>query len=495
MTNNGEGERPLPDGWVWTTIGEAAKVNYRNPLLKDLPDDLEVTFVPMVAVNAEKGEISEPEIKNLHKVRKGYTPFMNGDVIFAKITPCMENGKSTIAKNLRNGLGFGSTEFHVLTPQNGVIPEWLFYYVRQSSFKEQAKANFSGTAGQLRVKSDFLVNYRFPLAPLLEQKRIVAEIEKQFTRLDTAVSALKRLQTNLTRYKTAVLKAACEGRLVPQNPNDETAEKLLQHILAERRRQWETANPGKKYQEPKGAETAELPKLPPGWVWAKLEQLSGLITSGSRGWKEYYGNNGAIFIRAQDIKTDKLNLNSVAHVELPESVEGTRSLVQQYDLLITVTGANVTKTALVTDAIGEAYVNQHVGLVRPINCEISHYLHLWIISPTQGRKFLTDWAYGAGKPGLSLENLRDLYVALPSLSEQHRITVEVDRQFSIIEAIETVITSKLNHVERLRQAILHRAFTGQLVPQDPTDEPASVLLANIQTQKSGTTKSQRHKDS
>jgi len=260
MLNNS----PLPPGWAWTTIEEIADVNRRDPKLRELPDDLQVTFVPMAAVDAESGIIARPEERTLKKVRKGFTPFSNGDVIVAKITPSMENGKAAISRLLKNGRGFGSTEFHVISPSDAVVSEFIFYFIRQESFRRDAKAHFAGTAGQLRVPSSFVETYSFPLAPLPEQRRIVAKIESLFTRLDAGVAALKRAQANLKRYKAAVLKAACEGRLVPQDPSDEPAEKLLVRILAERRAKWE-ADLIAKGKDPKKAKYEE--PQPPEWLF------------------------------------------------------------------------------------------------------------------------------------------------------------------------------------------------------------------------------------
>lgn len=312
----------LPPGWAYTTIGAISQINPRNPQLRDLSDNLTVTFVPMAAVNAEHGTIETPEEFPLRDVRKGYTPFSDGDVIFAKITPCMENGKAALAINLKNGLGFGSTEFHVLSPAQDILPQWLFYFVRQIRFREDAKARFTGTAGQLRVPVSFLETYPIPLAPLNEQRRIVESIDAQFTRLDAGIDALKRLQANLKRYKASVLKSACEGKLVPQDPNDEPASALLARILKERREKWETEqikkyealgkNPPKdwreKYPEPVGPNTGDLVELPEGWVWASIEQLSAheprSITDGPFGSNlktEHYREQGVRVIRLQNI--------------------------------------------------------------------------------------------------------------------------------------------------------------------------------------------------
>ena len=135
--------------------------------------DAEVTFIPMAAIDETLAEITTPQIRRYSEVSKGFTAFREADVLFAKITPCMENGKAAIARNLRNGMGFGSTEFHVLRTGPTVLPEWIYFYIRQPDFRRRAKASFRGASGQQRVPADFLENEGIPLAPISEQRRIV----------------------------------------------------------------------------------------------------------------------------------------------------------------------------------------------------------------------------------------------------------------------------------------------------------------------------------
>ncbi len=217
-----------------------------------------------------------------------------------------------------------------------------------------------------------------------------------------------------------------------------------------------------KYKEPAAPDTANLPPLPEGWTWATVEQVTSLVTSGSRGWGDYYSDSGPLFIRAQDIKTDSLKLEGVARVALPEKAEGTRSSVENHDLLITITGANVTKSAVVRGLSETAFVSQHVALLKPVCREVAAFHFLWVVSPAHGRKFLEKWAYGAGKPGLSLEQVRTLPIALPPLAEQTRIVAEVERRLSVVEELESVVSANLQRATRLRQSILQKAFTGEL---------------------------------
>src|SRR5260370_30001066 len=129
-------------------------------------------------------------------------------MLFAKITPCMENGKSAVAQSLSSKIGFGSTEFHVLRPDEGIVPQLLYYYISQESFRQTARTYMTGSAGQLRVPAVFLADASYPLTPTNEQYRIVAAIEQQFTRLDAGVATLQRARTKLKRYRAAVIKAA-----------------------------------------------------------------------------------------------------------------------------------------------------------------------------------------------------------------------------------------------------------------------------------------------
>ncbi len=154
-------------------LGEVCQINPRLPKDAKPDSDTQVTFVPMTVVDEETGSIQAPDIRPYSEVAKGYTHFLNGDVLFAKITPCMENGKAAIATNLVNGLGFGSTEFHVLRAEPEVLPEWVFYFVRRESFRCQAKASFTGSAGQQRVSRQFMETVQIPVPSLSEQRRII----------------------------------------------------------------------------------------------------------------------------------------------------------------------------------------------------------------------------------------------------------------------------------------------------------------------------------
>ena len=185
--------RHTRDGNIpFVPIGDVVTVNpKREKGIRSLCEDMEVSFVPMTAVDEVTGTIADALVKPLGAVRKGFTPFKQDDIIFAKITPCMQNGKSAVAHNLENGLGFGSTEFHVLRPGPDVLAEWLWYIVRQKSFRFEAQKHFRGSAGQQRVPASFIENYEIPLLSVEQQYRIVDRLQESLKRVNEICRSLK----------------------------------------------------------------------------------------------------------------------------------------------------------------------------------------------------------------------------------------------------------------------------------------------------------------
>jgi len=384
---------------------------------------------------------------------------------------------------------------------HGIDPGFVYYQLLTHDRQAALRSMASTTTNISNISTTKLARLELSFSPIDEQRRIVAKIEELFSDLDAGVVALERVRANLKRYRAAVLKAAVEGKLTEdwraQHPNTEPASVLLERILTDRRRQWEKdqfakfAQAGKQppkgwqagYRDPALPSNLRCEDIPTSWTNATLDQLSQFITSGSRGWAKYYSDNGAMFIRAQDIKTDRLRLDDVARVTVTPGAEGERTRVKTHDLLITITGANVTKSALVRVDLNDAYVSQHVALVRPVMTDYMAYFFYWVVCPSRGRMLLEKEAYGAGKPGLNLDNLRNLTFGLPPLAEQAQIVTEIELRLSIVDEIEAQVDANLKRSARLRQGILKRAFEGRLVPQDPTDEPAEKLLERIRRER------------
>jgi len=206
-------QQTLPAGWRWVRLGDVCEINPRRP--RDLARDADAltTFVPMSAVDERSGTIAAPELRPYGEVKKGYTCFAEGDVLFAKITPCMQNGKHAIARRLAGGIGFGSTEFHVIRPGPEIVSEWIHHFIRQPSVLEAAMAYFYGAVGQQRVPAEFLERLEMPLPPLAEQKRIVAILHEQLAAVERARRAAEAELRSINALPASLLRHAFSGRL------------------------------------------------------------------------------------------------------------------------------------------------------------------------------------------------------------------------------------------------------------------------------------------
>ena len=204
--------RPLPGGWRWAALGEVCEINPRRPRnLPAAPDEI-VTFIPMSAVNEDASAVTQPQERPLAEVTRGYTYMEDGDVIFAKITPCMQNGKHAIVGDTLTGFAFGSTEFHVLRPSDAIHPVWVHRFLLQPSVLREAQQHFTGTAGQQRVPKQYLIEKLIPLPPVEEQRRIVADLEARMEAAGRARNAAEAQLAAVLALPAALLRDAFTSR-------------------------------------------------------------------------------------------------------------------------------------------------------------------------------------------------------------------------------------------------------------------------------------------
>ncbi|MBA5866945.1 MAG: hypothetical protein GDA67_09670 [Nitrospira sp. CR1.3] len=424
-------------------------------------DDLEVSFVPMAAVEAGSGRMEVSQTKHFGAVKKGYTPFKEGDVLFAKITPCMENGKMAVVPKLINDIGFGSTEFHVLRPHDVIDPRYVYYFVSAQGFRREAAHHMTGAVGQKRVPQSFLEEASIPVPLLEDQQRIVAEIEKQFSRLDEAVVSLKRTKANLKRYKAAVLKAAVEGKLTEewrkQHPDVEPASELLEGILAERRAKWSGRG---KYTEAARPDPNNIGPAPSSWAWASLEQLcSRFVDSAHR--TPHYGETGVPALGPRDVVGGKLNVKDARRVNDTEYAIQTARHVPQAGDIVYSRELSLGWGAVIPPA-ARVCLSQGMCLFRPQEGVDPRYFMIVLNGPL-GRHQAELAATGSAHPHINLGDIKKYSVPLPPSAEQEQIVAEVERRLSVIAELEATVEANLTRAERLRQSILSEAFSGRLV--------------------------------
>lgn len=219
------------ESWEQCSISDVCTVNPKKADTKDLPDELEVSFFPMPALSEIYGEITDPQTRLLKEVRSGFTNFSEGDVVFAKITPCMENGKSAVVGKLVNDIGYGTTEFFVLRCSDRLYNRFLYHLVRDKLFRDKAKAVMAGAVGQQRVPKRYLETYKLNLPKFNEQLEIVRILDGSFAKEQQAKEAAEAVLEQIDLMKKSILTRAFRGELGTNDPSEESAVELLKQII------------------------------------------------------------------------------------------------------------------------------------------------------------------------------------------------------------------------------------------------------------------------
>ena len=504
----------IPSSWKSTTVGDAMRdiqpgfasgihnqeglgIPHLRPMNVDREGKLDLSVVKYVspdnALRIRAGDVLFNNTNSAELIGKTAYIGIDADLAFSNHMTRLRPGKGIDHR-------FVAYQLHFLW-MTGYFMHRCTHHVNQASISSQ-------TLGE---------TVPLVVPPGLTQVRIVEEIEKQFTRLDAAVAALKRVKANLKRYRAAVLKAACEGCLVPTEAElarregrpYEPASVLLERILAERRSLWEASElskfeiSGKAPKDVRWKEKHKLPcapasghglVVPEGWAVGSLEQLTSavrVICYGILMPKEDIPD-GVPYVRVLDLKGDRIDIENLKRTSSAIARAYARASLKGGDVLLAIRGS-YGRVAEVPFELEGGNITQDTARLEVSQFVDHRYIATCLRSPV-AQNYFKRVARGVAVKGVNIADVRLCPIPVPPYPEQSRIAVEVERRLSIIDELGTQTDADLRRAARLRQSILKRAFEGQLVPQNLNDEPASVLLERVRTEreaKSGSVKSKK----
>ncbi|MER6103409.1 restriction endonuclease subunit S [Streptomyces sp. NPDC001832] len=461
----------LPAGWARATIAELCDVNPRG-FDEEPEDDDFISQVPMAAVEAETGRMDASTRARYGDLKKkSLTRFQENDVLFAKITPCMENGKIAKALGLAGGHALGSTEFHVLRTRGAIIPEYLMHYLLQRTVRVTAEHHMSGAVGQRRVPRPYLESLEVPVPPIPEQRRIIAAIEQQIARIEAGETAARAALANATTLAEQIATQGSRGCL-------EEVE-LYQGTL------------------PKAdIDDGPVPDLPAGWRWARLGEIASVVGGVTKDSKRQDDPDyiEVPYLRVANVQRGQLVLDKVTTIRVPPAKADSLYL-KHGDVLLNEGGDR--------DKLGRGWVwegqiekcihQNHVFRARVAWDEIHPKLLAW-----HANGFGKTWCDRNGTQSvnlasISLRKIKLLPVPIPPREVQEQLVKTIELHLEHVAATRTTAESALSRARDLRAALLHAAFTGALVPQDPADEPASALLDRVRAEQGTRAKKAPHK--
>jgi type I restriction enzyme S subunit len=444
-------------------------------------------------------------------IKSGKQRVEPSDVLICKINPRINRVWIVGAKGEHEQIG--STEWIIIKPIKNVLPEYLLYFCRSNTFRSLLNSEISGVGGSLtRARPKLVFKYEVPIAPLAEQRRIVAQLDAVMQKLEASQERLEKLPELLKKFRQAVLAAAVSGKLTEawraEQPRGETGADLLDRIRAERRAQWEEKqlakmkgkqlSLNKKYKEPAAPDTSELPELPEGWTWVTVQQLGAIgqqaVMTGPFGTslgKDDFTKEGVPVLTIGCLTEQGIDLSKAAYVSHEKANEIDRYQLAEGDLLFS-RMASVGRAGFVTPEYEGALFNYHIMRLRLSNYVIMPYYFLYYVrGASEVTNYLLRVNHGATRDGINTEQLLNMPVALPPFGEQQEIVRQVNHYFELADQLEARFEQAAALVEQLPQALLAKAFSGQLVPQDPTDEPASALLERLRAEPAAPAKGTR----
>ena len=493
LLQEANGQFEVPSNWAWCELKEllvkASTGPFGSMLHKSDYVDNQVPLVnPMNIVNGRIVPSTRMTVNLSTKERLKPYELSTGNIVIGRRG---EMGRCAVVTAVEDGWLCGTGSFFLQLKELISQEYFVLFFSSEHSKKYLDGASVGSTMSNLN--HTILNQLPVPLPPLPEQRRIVAKLEELFSRLDAGVASVRRTQVLLKRYRQSVLHAAVTGELTrawreahPTQP--ETGAALLTRIRAERRAQWEAVQVAKrggqlplndawksKYEEPAAPDTSELPELPAGWAWAALPELGELNRGKSkhrpRDDKRLYGD-AYPFIQTGDVRHANGIIRS--HTQSYSEFGLAQSRLWPAGTLCITIAANIADTALL--GFDACFPDSVVGfLTEEAHCNIK-FIELFLRTAKEN---IERYAPATAQKNINLEILSKVGIPLPSLEEQAQIVAEAEQRLTVLDVLSQTLTDELKRAERLRQSLLHRAFTGRLVPQDANDEPAAALLARL----------------
>lgn len=484
---------PLPENWAEASLSEVVShVGDRA----DPQTEPNSRYLGLEHVEAHTTKILEGG--SAAEMKSSSPRFRKGDVLYSRLRPYLNKVCTPDFDGLCSG------EFLVLRPEAGIDPDFLKLRINSYDFVNFASHLDDGD--RPRVKYDEISEFSFWLPPFAEQLRLLAALDAALAKIDEAEEALERVTRNLDRYRASVLKAACEGRLVPteaetarrEGRDYEPAPQLLQRLLATRRAAWEQAQldayarkgktPPKdwksRYQEPQPPDTSKLPELPEGWCWASNHQVGETQLGRQRAPQHQTGDHMRPYLRVANVFEDRIDTSNVLWMNFTPA-EFERYELVPGDILLNEGQSPelVGRPAMYRGGIGQCCYQKTLLRFRAYRGVQPEFALATFRKNMRCGRFRKAAKITTSIAHLTQEIFIGIEFALPPESEQQRIVEEVKRRLSCIDSMAKEIELQIKRCHTLRQSFLKHAFSGKLVPQEPTDEPASVLLERIRAER------------
>jgi type I restriction enzyme, S subunit len=442
------------------------------------------------------------------KVPKSETNFKkyvleNGDVIFNNTNSPELVGKTVLFSGELDNCVYSNHLTRIRVNKDLTTPEFVTHFLRLEQRMGTFQLLCRRFVGQAAVPKESLLNLDFPLPPINEQKRIVLKIEELFKESKSAREALDKIPQIMKRFRQSVLTKAFRGELIPQDPNDESTEKLLTKIQNERKKKWEEKLRAKgkdlmkfKYEKPEPIDSEGLIELPDGWIWTSAKQVCSKVTDGEHNKPKTY-STGIPMLTAKNVRDNFLDFNNTDYVDKEESVKFLARCNPEFgDVLVVCVGATTGRTSPVSTE-KKFVLGRSVALLKPIHSILETRFLSYFLQSHIGQEQFRNLKKATAQEHIFINQFEDMAVPITSLKGQTQIVSKIDEFFSFADQIEKSVEEAKGRADKIDQSILAKAFRGDLVPQDPNDEPASLLLERIKQEKNSvieqTSVKQRHK--